>query len=105
MPRVVEENKDTRYQPGVSEFVEFCFSPSTAFAGEPPAWWTVVVMNLLDQRSPTLFLRRLAIDDDVDIHGVTSSPLIFPPLFVGIKFLFERRSGVRNRGLFRGPEK
>lgn len=62
-------------------------------------------MDLLDKRSPALFIARFVIDYDVDIHGVTSLPLVLPPPFVGIEFLFERRVGVRNRSRFRGPEK
>lgn len=63
---------------------EVLFSPSTAFTREPPARWTMVVMKLLDERSPALFLSRFTIYDDIDIRRVTTLPLVFPPLFVGI---------------------
>jgi len=79
------------------------FSPSTAFAGEILAWWEVAVQDLLNQRSPTLFTGRIVIDDNVDVHGVTSLLLVFPPLFVGIEFLFEHREGVLKGCRFWGP--
>jgi len=44
----------------------------------------MVVMEFLDERSPTLFMSRFAIYDDVDIHRVTTIPLTFPPQFMGI---------------------
>ena len=62
-------------------------------------------MDLLDQRSPTLFVSRFSIDDDVDVRDVVSPPFVFPPLFVGVEFLFEYRACIRNRRRIRGPGK
>ena len=89
----------------VLSFCGVSFSPSTAFAVEVSLRGEVVVKDLLDQRSPALFVRHIAIDDNVDVRGVASLFLVFPPLFVSIKFLFERTGGVRDRCGFRGPER